>query len=146
MGQEFAQRHAISDICVLVADVERSVAFYTEKLGFRLLHRAPGFADFAGAGVTLAVWESDHIGAHCAIATARAPGVHKALIAVCLPTPADVDACHAELSGNGVVFHGPPADHPWNARACYFAGPDDEVWELYAWLPGGAVGAVAHGQ
>lgn len=146
MDQSFAQRHAISDVCVLVADVDRSVAFYTGKLGFRLLHRAPGFADFAGAGLTLAVWAIDHIAAHCGVAAARAPGVHKALIAVRLPAPEDVDACHAELAGKGVVFRGKPADYPWNARACYFAGPDDEVWELYAWLPGGAVGAVAQGQ
>ena len=51
---EFAQRHAISDVCILVEDLERSVRFYVDRLGFRPLHRAPGFADFAGAGLTLA--------------------------------------------------------------------------------------------
>ena len=139
---EFAQRHAISDVCVLCEDVERSVAFYRDKLGFQLKHRAEGFADFTGAGLTLALWEIDHISRHTRIANTRGPGAHKACIAVRLPSPAEVDACYAELSRKGVVFDGPPADYVWNARCCYFSGPDDELWELYAWRDGGPVGAV----
>jgi catechol 2,3-dioxygenase-like lactoylglutathione lyase family enzyme len=142
---EFAQRHAISDVCVLVEDIERSVEFYTGRLGFKLKHRADGFADFTGAGLTLALWEIDHIARHTGVSNRRGPGAHKACIAVHLPTPEDVDACYAELTAKGVVFAGPPADYPWNARCCYFAGPDDELWELYAWRQGGPVGAVDAG-
>jgi uncharacterized protein len=138
----FAQRHAISDVCVLCEDLDRSVEFYVERLGFELLHRAPGFADFSGAGLTLALWQIDHIGENTGISRARAPGVHKLAIAVRLPSPADVDACYAELSAKGVVFQGPPADYPWNARCCYFEGPDAEVWELYGWYKGGGIGLV----
>ncbi len=138
----FAQRHAISDVCVLCEDVERSVAFYRDKLGFELLHRAEGFADFTGAGLTLALWEIDHINAHTGVANTRGPGAHKVCIAVKLPSPAEVDASYAELSAKGVPFYGPPADYVWNAYACYFTGPDDELWELYAWREGGPVGAV----
>ena len=139
---EFAQRHAISDVCVLCEDVERSIRFYRDKLGFKLRHRADGFADFSGAGLTLALWEIDHISRHTGVAATRGSGAHKACIAVMLPSPADVDACHAELSAKGVAFEGPPADYEWNARCCYFSGPDDELWELYAWREGGPVGAV----
>jgi hypothetical protein len=139
---EFAQRHAISDVCVLCEDVERSVAFYRDKLGFKLKHRADGFADFTGAGLTLALWGIDHISRHTGIANTRGPGAHKACIAIKLPAPADVDACYAELSAKGVVFAGPPADYVWNARCCYFSGPDDELWELYAWRNGGPVGKL----
>ena len=139
---EFAQRHAISDVCVLVEDIERSTRFYVDCLGFTLLHRAEGFADFSGAGLTLALWEIDHISKHTGIADTRGPGAHKACIAVKLPSPAEVDACYAELSAKGVTFQDAPADYPWNARCCYFAGPDDEVWELYAWREGGPVGAL----
>lgn len=134
---EFAQRHAITDVCVLCEDVEKSIAFYRDKLGFQFRNRAEGFADFTGAGLTLALWEIDHISRHTGVAATRGPGAHKACIAVQLPTPADVDACHAELSQKGVVFVRPPADYEWNARCCYFAGPDDELWELYAWREGG---------
>lgn len=139
---EFAQRHAISDVCVLCEHLDRSIRFYRDRLGFKLKHHAEGFADFTGAGLTLALWEIDHISRHTGIANTRGPGAHKACIAVKLPSPADVDACYAELSAKGVEFAGPPADYVWNARCCYFYGPDDEVWELYAWREGGPVGKV----
>src|SRR5260370_38699519 len=140
---EFAQRHAISDVCVLVEDIERLIRFYVDRLGFRLKHRARGFADFAGAGVTLALWEIDHISQSIGLSDRRGKGAHKVCIAVLLPTPADVDESYRELTAKGIAFEGPPADYAWNARCCYFAGPDDEVWELYAWLDGGAPGKIA---
>lgn len=73
----------------------------------------------------------------------RGPGAHKACIAVKLPSAEQLDACYAELAGKGVPFQAAPKDYPWNAYCCYFTGPDDEVWELYAWREGGAPGKVA---
>jgi catechol 2,3-dioxygenase-like lactoylglutathione lyase family enzyme len=139
---DFAQRHAISDVCVLCADLERSLQFYVDKLGFRLEHRAEGFADFRGAGLTLALWEIEHISRHTGISDARRPGAHKVCIAVRLPSPEEVDASYRELSDKGVRFQAPPTDYPWNAYCCYFSGPDDEVWELYAWREGGGPGKL----
>ncbi len=136
----FAERHAISDVCILCTDIERSIRFYVDKLGFRLRHRAEGFADFSGAGVTLALWAIDHISRHTGISNVRGRGAHKACIAVHLPSPEEVDASYRELSEKGVPFQSPPADYPWKAYCCYYTGPDDEVWELYAWRPGGAPG------
>ncbi|WP_454816501.1 VOC family protein [Labrys neptuniae] len=139
----FAQRHAISDVCILTADIERSIAFYTDRLGFTLKHRAPGFADFNGAGLTLALWDIGHISHHAGLSAERGSGHHNVLIAVLMSSPVELDACHAELAAKGVAFERPPADYAWNARCCYFAGPDGEVWELYAWLDGGAPGKLA---
>lgn len=137
----FAQNCKITDICMLVADVERSIDFYAGRLGFVLRRRAEGFADFKGAGITLALWEIGHMAAHTGVSpTPAPPGIHKACVAVELPSPAEVDRLHAELGQAGVRFVGPPADHAWNARCCYFADPDDNLWELYAWLEGGPVG------
>ena len=137
----FAQTHRITDVCMLVADVERAIAFYTEKLGFVLRRRAEGFADFKGAGITLALWEIGHMAEHTGVSPRRAPPlVHKACVAVELGSPDEVDRLHAELAAKGVHFVRPPGDFPWNARCCYFADPDDNLWELYAWLDGGPVG------
>jgi len=137
----FAQAHPITDICFLVEDLERACAFYVQRLGFKPRRRAPGFADFKGAGITLALWEIDHIAENTGVSARRAPGgVHKACAAVELASPAQVDATYAELSAAGVAFQGPPADYSWNARCCYFADPDDNLWELYAWAEGGPVG------
>jgi catechol 2,3-dioxygenase-like lactoylglutathione lyase family enzyme len=139
----FAQAHPITDVCFLVEDVERAAAFYIDKLGFRLRRRAPGFADFKGAGLTLALWEIGHIAEHTGVSARRAPPqVHKACAAAELPSPATVDAVYDELSALGVPFTRPPADYPWNARCAYFTDPDDNLWEIYAWLDGGPVGDV----
>lgn len=137
----FAQRHAITDTCVLVRDLEASIAFYRDRLGFALLHRAPGFADFAGAGHTLALWERTHIAEHAGVSVDRKAPASLA-IAVRLANAAEVDAAYAELSEKGVPFVRAPADYSWNARCVYFAGPDGEIWEIYAWLPGGAPGKI----
>jgi hypothetical protein len=59
-----------------------------------------------------------------------------------LPAAEDLDACYAELAAKGVAFQAPPKDYPWNAYCCYFTGPDDEVWELYAWREGGPPGKL----
>lgn len=135
----FAQRYAITDTCVLVRDIEASVAFYVDKLGFELAHRAPGFADFHGLGVTLALWEREHISGHTGVVTH--PGVPASIvIAVRLASPEELDQVYGELLAAGVPFVNPPADYVWNARCAYFTGPDGEIWELYAWLPGGAPG------
>src|SRR5271163_2387919 len=99
---DFAQRHAISDVCILCADVEQSVKFYSDKLGFKLKHRAEGFADFSGAGLTLAVWEIDHISRNTGISDMRGNGAHKACIAVKLPSAEELDASYHVLSAKGV--------------------------------------------
>jgi catechol 2,3-dioxygenase-like lactoylglutathione lyase family enzyme len=113
-------------------------------MGFKPRRRAPGFADFSGAGVTLALWEIDHIAESTGVSGRRAPpGAHKACAAMELVSPRAVDAAFAELSAAGVVFRGPPADYSWNAHCCYFADPDDNLWELYAWGEGGPVGDIA---
>ena len=128
----------ISDVCLLVADMERTVEFYVEKLGFRLRRRAEGFADFHGEGVTLAAWELDHINQHTGVSKLRSPrGAHKVCVAVQLDSTADIDRLHNELSAKGVPFYGPPDNYVWNARCAYFTDPDDTLWELYAWLDGG---------
>ena len=138
---KFAQRHPIQDVCLLVTDVDASIRFYTEKLGFKLQHRAPGFADFTGAGLTLACWERAHIEQHANVRVT--PGSSSAVIvAVRIDTTAEIDALYDELTASGVSFVSPPADYPWNARCLYFYGPDGETWELYAWLEGGAPGKI----
>lgn len=134
----FGTTRLITDVCILVEDIDRTVDFYVNKLGFQLRRRAEGFADFANPGVTLAAWEIDHIHRHCGVSNLRGPaGAHKACIAVRLEDAADIDRIHEELSARGVPFYGPPADYVWNARCAYFTDPDGTLWELYAWIGAG---------
>lgn len=130
--------HPITDVCVLVEDIERAVEFYTEKLGFKLRRRAEGFADFAGAGLTLAAWEIDHIHAYTGVSNLRSrAGAHKACIALQLESPAVLDDVYNKLAERGVEFQAPPKSYVWNAYAAYFTDQDDTLWELYAWEEGG---------
>ncbi|SDN34706.1 VOC family protein [Ensifer sp. YR511] len=135
---DFGKSVRISDICLLVDDIDRTVDFYVDKLGFELRRQAEGFADFKGNGVTLAAWELNHINAHAGVSNRRADEcVHKACVAVELERPADVDRYYGELSAKGVPFYSPPDDYVWNARCAYFTDPDGTLWEIYAWLEGG---------
>jgi len=136
---KFAQIHPIQDVCILVTDLDASIEFYIGKLGFELKHRAPGFADFTGAGVTLALWDRAHIERHADVRVKPGSAV---LIAVRLDSPRSIDDIYVSLRKEGITFVNPPADYPWNARCLYFYGPDGETWELYAWLQGGAPGKV----
>ena len=52
----FGTEKRISDICLLVEDIERTVRFYVDKLGFRLRRRAEGFADLT-APASRRAWE-----------------------------------------------------------------------------------------
>jgi catechol 2,3-dioxygenase-like lactoylglutathione lyase family enzyme len=135
----FASTTRITDICLLVEDVAATVDFYAGKLGFSLRRRAEGFADFQSNGITLAAWEIDHIHTHTGVSDLKAPKLaHKACVAVELETPALVDMHYGDLVAKGVSFYAPPADYVWNARCAYFYDPDGTLWELYAWLEGGA--------
>lgn len=128
----------ITDICVLVTDIQRTVDFYTNVLGFKLRRRAEGFADFHSEDVTLAAWELGHISKHCGVHNVPAPKLaHKACIALRLAATAEVDAMYERLKAKGVPFASLPGDYPWNARCAYFTDPDDTVWEIYAWYPDG---------
>ncbi len=134
----FAQAHAITDVCFLVENADRAIDFYVNKLGFKLRRRAEGFADFSGAGLTLAVWEADHMSRTTSVPNRRAaPGARKVIAAVEVAPPATIDAIYAELNAAGVAIQAPPTNYPWNARCIYFSDPDDNVWEVYAWLEGG---------
>ena len=89
----------ITDFCFLVEDVERSVAFYRDKLGFELRTRAEGFADFKTEHVAFALWEIDHIAATVGISNKRSgPGVHRSIGAIELKKPEEVDVLYAQLS------------------------------------------------
>ncbi len=134
----------LTDFCFLVEDAERSVTFYRDKLGFKLRTRAEGFADFTTRNVALALWEIDHIAAAIGISNARSgPGVHKAVAAIEVDTAAEVDTLYDELAARGVVFVSPPKDYAWRARCVYFTDPDENLWEIYAWLDGKRFGEVS---
>ena len=87
----------ITDICLLVEDIERTVAFYTDKLDLTLRRRAEGFADFDMPGVILAAWEIGHLSENTGVRDRPGRAGHKACVAIELPDPSEVDRLYQEL-------------------------------------------------
>ena len=123
----------LTDIGLFVEDLERAVAFYSETLGFELKRLDTGFAEFRTEGVGLALWEVADVSAALALAETPRRGL-TAMVAVRVETAEAVDALHDALVSKGVRIVQPPTTHPWNARTTYFSDPDDNLWEIYAWV------------
>jgi catechol 2,3-dioxygenase-like lactoylglutathione lyase family enzyme len=138
---------SISDICFLVQDLDRAIAFYRDRVGFKLRRLAPGFADFFTAGVTLALWQVEHMQSHLHLPpglTAR--GGWRTMAAIQVESSDRVRAMHQELSARGVPFVVEPQECPWNAYACYFTDPEDNLWEIYTWQEGGHANLIFSGE
>ena len=134
----------ITDICLVTRDIDEAICFYTEKLGFELATRMPGFADFAGPGVILAVWDGEKIRESTGVpAQVSEPDGHGVMVAVELESPDAIDEMYGQLRQRGTELYGPPTDYPWNARCIYLAGPCGEFWEFFAWHPSGKPGQVS---
>jgi catechol 2,3-dioxygenase-like lactoylglutathione lyase family enzyme len=138
---------SISDFCLLVQDLERAIEFYRDRVGFKLRRLAPGFADFVTAGVTLALWQVDHMQTHLQLPSGLASkGGWRTMAAVQVENRERVHAMHLELLARGVPFLVGPQAYPWNAYACYFTDPEDNLWEIYTWQEGGHANLIFSGE
>ncbi len=132
---------SISDVCLLVENLETMMDFYRDTIGFKLRRHAPGFADFFTGGVTLALWERSHFNEHVGINVPRL-SASGSISAVEVRAPKNVDDYFRELTEKGVHFPVVPRFYPWNAYACYFEDPEHHLWEIYAWGEGGHAGLL----
>lgn len=114
-------------LTLTVDNVERSIAFYAGKLGLTVEWNAlPAFAMLrtpsGGTIGLLAVAEArkEHV--------ADSTPAQKAAIHVEFTTD-DLDALYDELKANGVAFHAPPHDEPWERSMTAF-DPDGYAVEF----------------
>jgi len=114
----------IGYVTVGVRDLERSLAFYGDLLGFKLLYSAPEFhyAAFDVGGLRFAIAASE-IDAF----TGRPPGDRHTGIGLVVP---DVDAAAAALTAKGVTFTLPPGRQPWGGYMGIFSDPDGNLFYL----------------
>jgi predicted enzyme related to lactoylglutathione lyase len=109
-------------IAVPVSDVDRAIAFYTEKAGFNLDHDHKISDELRFVQITPP-------GSACSIAfgigiTEMEPGSLEGLQMVV----EDADAAREELSGRGVEV-GPVQEFPWG-RFVFFSDPDGNGWAV----------------
>ncbi|MEM8781217.1 MAG: glyoxalase superfamily protein [Planctomycetota bacterium] len=91
-----------------IADLQRSLDYYTQKLGFGLAWRVEGFASVQRHDVTifLCQGEQGHAGTWLFVVVE------------------DVDALHAELRQRGATIRQEPTNFPWGSREMNVEDPD----------------------
>ena len=113
-------------LTLTVESVERSIEFYSGKLGLKVeWNAAPAFAMIRVGAGTIGL---------LSVTEARKEGVEdtnaaqKSAIHVELSTD-DLDGLYEELKSAGVVFHQPPHDEPWERSMTAF-DPDGYAVEF----------------
>jgi catechol 2,3-dioxygenase-like lactoylglutathione lyase family enzyme len=113
-----------------VGELEASIAYYVDKLGFHLQWRADPLACVARDRTAVMLSEGDqgHSGTWLWISTT------------------DADALYAELEARGAIVRFPPTNYPWGSRECQISDPDGHVLRFGADLkPGEPMGAWLDG-
>ncbi|HEY0666109.1 MAG TPA: VOC family protein [Gallionella sp.] len=123
-----------------VDDLERSLAFYRDGLGFptqgiigtEFEHGAVAFFDL-NAGIKLAIWPRRSIAHDTGLAQAK-PAATELTIGHNVATRQEVDAvmAQAKLAGATIVKSAQPAF--WGGYTGYFQDPDGHLWEV-VWNP-----------
>jgi catechol 2,3-dioxygenase-like lactoylglutathione lyase family enzyme len=115
-----------------VADVDRSLAFYRDRIGFEVeaVYDDPPYATLALAGTRLSLAEQGH-------AAEDRPGVDMAAPAdpshanvVVVVEVDDARAEHARLSKAGVRFLAEPYEPPWGGCRFFCVDPDGYLVEI----------------
>ena len=114
-------------ISIPVSDVDRSIAFYAEQVGFHLDHDHHVSDELRFVQITPP-------GSGCSISfgvgiSTKEPGSVEGLQVVV----ADVEAARAQLVGNGVDAS-EVQDYPWG-RFVFFQDPDGNGWALQQMVP-----------
>jgi catechol 2,3-dioxygenase-like lactoylglutathione lyase family enzyme len=115
-------------VVLIVADLDRSLAFYVDRLGLTLNHRSGPYAQLATGRTRLSLYQreamAETLGVSLRAPDADAPGFEIGF------KVADVDAAHAELADAGVSSVVAPTTRPWGQRTAYLRDPDGHLIEL----------------
>lgn len=130
----------ITVITLGVDDLERSLRFYRDGLGFRtdgivgaeFEHGAVVFIDLHG-GLRLALWPRASI-AHDTGLRIGLPSATELTLGHNVASRAEVDAVMAQARQAGAVIVKPAHETFWGGYAGYFQDPDGHLWEA-VWNP-----------
>lgn len=130
----------VSLITIGVDDLERSLRFYRDGLGFptegivgtEFERGAVAFFDLQ-PGLMLAVWPREHIAWDAQVPQGPRSATECAL-GHNVNSKAEVDAVMAQAEQAGARITKPAGDAFWGGYAGYFQDPDGHLWEI-AWNP-----------
>ena len=115
-----------------VADVDRSVTFYSQQLGFEVeaTYDDPPYATLACAGTRLSLAEQGHPAEDRPGVTMNAPADPSSLQVVLVLEMSGVREAYESLSAAGVRFLAEPYSPPWGGHRCFAVDPDGYLIEL----------------
>lgn len=131
MSDHPLKKHMIGIVTMLaVRDLEKSVAFYRDKLGFEVQERAEQIAGLTNGSMNLDLFTKSPPTAdkpNITLENLNKPGRTSVIIDIL------VDDCHAAyktLLAQGVNFLTPPYEPPWGGWRCFATDPDGYLIEL----------------
>jgi catechol 2,3-dioxygenase-like lactoylglutathione lyase family enzyme len=115
-----------------VSDVDRSLAFYRDWLGFEVeaTYEDPPYATLVRAGTRLSLAEQGHPADDRPGVAMLAPRNRAELAAILVLEVADCLAAYRELGAAGVQFLAEPFSPPWGGHRCFAIDPDGNLIEL----------------
>ena len=122
-------------VVLIVADLERSLAFYTGVIGLGVRQRAERYAQLESGGTRLGLFTreamAETLGASVEPPSSAAPGFELGF------KVRNVDAAFADLVARGATPVAEPTDRAWSQRTAYLRDPDGHLVELVEDADGG---------
>lgn len=122
------QARAADYVVLIVADLDRSLAFYVDLLGLPLGHRSGPFAQLATGTTRVSLYQRDAmaetLGRALRPPEPDAPGFELGFLV------ADCDRAYDELVNAGAEPAVAPTDRRWGQRTAYVRDPDGHLVEL----------------
>ena len=115
-----------------VADVDRSVAFYRDRIGFDVeaLYDDPPYATLTLAGARLSLAEQGHPAEDRPGVAMTVPADRGRANVVLVVEVDDARAEHERLAANGVQFLAEPYEPPWGGCRFFCVDPDGYLVEI----------------
>ncbi len=116
-------------VVVVVADLDRSLAFYVDVLGLRLGHRSGPFAQLDTGRTRVALYEREAMADTLGEDRLRPPPEDAPGFELGFKVD-DCDDAFAHLVASGAPPVVEPTDRPWGQRTAYVRDPDSHLIEL----------------
>ena len=118
---------SFTSLRIITDDLEGLVAFYKQVVGRPAERPAPVFAQFTGAGATLAIAHTSTVGM---LEGAVTPAANRSVLVEF--EVADVDRAFAELGPRSEDVVLAPTTMPWGNRSALVRDPDGTVVNLFS--------------
>ena len=127
----------ISMITLGVDDLQKSVEFYRDGLGFPQLESPPSVAFFTLNGTWLGLYPRDELAKDANVSGAGS-GFNSFALAHNVHSDAEVDEVLGHAVKAGATLVKPGQKVFWGGYSGYFSDPDDHLWEVahnpFAWV------------